>query len=84
MAFHLGLVGLLPVIGVPFGLAAVALFVRARLRRNREWNPAEHYLEWGAGFAVTGLAFTLISIALVTAIQLQAHSSHRTFSLDFE
>jgi hypothetical protein len=77
-AFICGLFGLLPVIGIPFGLAAIVFFVRTRLRKSTEWNPAEHYLNWAARLALIGAVLTLIVIALAmaSAIQQGNHSHY--------
>lgn len=70
-AFVCGLIGLLPVIGVPFGVAAIVIFIRARRRKSTEWNPAEHYIDWGARFGLLGLVLTLIGAALFFANTIQ-------------
>jgi len=63
-AFVCGLLSLLPLIGLPFGIAAVAQFIRVRSRRNVEWNPAERYLDLGATFALIGFGLTLLAIGI--------------------
>jgi len=70
-AFICGLLGLMPLIGVPFGMAALGLFFVTRHCRA-DWNPAQHYLDWGVrlallGFALTLFAFTILSLAIINA-----------------
>ena len=59
-SFRCGLVGLIPVLGVPF--AARAWLEYFRLRRPREglWNPASRYLTCSALLASAGLMLTLL------------------------
>ena len=65
--FVCGLIGVAPVVGLPFGLAAIGLFISARRKRSG-WNPAEHYLDWGVRFALLGFILTLLLVALLMAI----------------
>ena len=73
-----GLIGLLPVIGFPFVVTAFVYFIRLRLRHSSEWNPAEHYLDWGVRFALLGLVITLLLAALVMAVAIQ-QSTHTDY-----
>ena len=61
-AFVCGLVGVLPVIGLPPALYALSCWARIRLRYRDEWNPASGYLSWGAALAVLGFGVTAIGI----------------------
>ena len=70
-AFVCGLFGLVPAIGIPFAVAAIVYFIRARLRKNAEWNPAETHLDWGVRFAILGLVITLLLVALIMAIAIR-------------
>lgn len=67
-AFACGLVGLLPVIGIPFGVSALFFFIKARLKKNAPWNPASDYLDLAAVFALIGLILSLITVGIVAAI----------------
>lgn len=69
--FQFGLLGLLPVIGLPFAFAALWLGGRARVREKRYWNAAKPYRIWGiicaAGSTVGwGIVAALIIYATTT------------------
>jgi hypothetical protein len=82
--FICGLFGLLPLVGLPFGIAAVVQFICVRRRRDIEWNPAERYLDWGAIFALIGFGLTLlvVAIALFNVINYSMHSSGGIYGLE--
>ena len=69
--FWLGCLGLMPVVGVPFALIATIRAVQLNRRYRDEWNPAKHYLEWGARLACAGLIgsalFAIGCYAIATA-----------------
>lgn len=52
--FVCGLIGLLPVIGLPFSILALWNAGRARTREKQCWNPAKAYRIWGVVCAVMG------------------------------
>ena len=52
-----GMLGLLPVIGFPFALAALVLSVKVRARQKNNWNAARAYRVWGVVCAATGTIF---------------------------
>jgi hypothetical protein len=63
--FTFGLLGFLPVIGLPFALIAVWSSGRARMREKQFWNPAKPYRICGIvcgtiGALVWGGIYTLI------------------------
>jgi len=65
-AFILGMMGLLPLVGILPSLFALGVWGRIRTRHGDEWNPAADYLDWGLRLAVIGLAAsTLLIMALV-------------------
>ena len=70
--FCQSLFGLLPIIGLPFAVAAIVRFVRVSWYRGAEWNPAERYLYWGLRCAILGL---LLSLAAFTVIVLEVQSA---------
>ena len=49
-----GLLGLIPVIGLPFALAALWISGRVRVEEKRFWNPARPYRILGVVCAVVG------------------------------
>ena len=52
--FVLGLLGLLPLIGLPFALAALWISGRIRLQEKYLWNAARPYRIWGVVCAALG------------------------------
>jgi len=65
--FTMGLIGLLPVLGVPFAIIAVSNFFRIKRIAGGEWNPAQTYLTWGLATALSGL-FLSVLVTFVVAI----------------
>jgi hypothetical protein len=60
-----GLLGLIPVIGLPFALAALWLSGQVRLKEKLYWNAARPYRIWGVvcaalGTLLWGFVFALI------------------------
>jgi hypothetical protein len=55
--FVYGLLGLLPVIGLPFALAALWISGRVRVKEKQLWNAARPYRIWGAVCAIVGTIF---------------------------
>jgi len=49
-----GLLGLLPFIGLPFGLAALWISGRVRMKEKQFWNAARPYRIWGVVCAAVG------------------------------
>ena len=49
-----GLLGLLPVIGLPFALAALWVSGRVRCQEKIFWNAARPHRLWGVAFAALG------------------------------
>ena len=45
--FVCGLVGLLPLIGFPFAVAALVISGNVRVRQKKYWNAAKPYWIWG-------------------------------------
>ena len=68
--FAFGLVGLLPVIGVPFAFIAVSNYLQVKRRKGSIWNPAERYLGIGSLCATAGLGLTFL---IVSAIVIQLY-----------
>ena len=52
--FAFGLLGLLPVIGLPFALAALWIAGRVRMKEKQLWNAARSYRIWGVVCAAGG------------------------------
>ena len=49
-----GMLGLIPVIGLPFALAALWISGRVRAKEKQMWNAAQPYRIWGAVCAAVG------------------------------
>ena len=64
-----GLLGLIPVIGISFIIAAFICYRRVRREAGTEWNPARRQLCWGVGLAITDLVLLSAAIVLVVVIQ---------------
>jgi hypothetical protein len=55
--FIYGLLGLLPLFGLPFALAALFISGRVRVKEKLFWNAARPYRLWGMVCASIGLIF---------------------------
>jgi len=65
--FRWGLLGLLPVIGIPMAVRALLHYHRVKSGPAGVWNPARRYLRWGGICARLGLwVFLVIPLAIVT------------------
>ncbi|MBI2927222.1 MAG: hypothetical protein HYY24_16130 [Verrucomicrobia bacterium] len=64
-AWVCGLIGLIPVLGVPLAVLAVSLFFKVRAEAGDEWNPAENYLRWAVVCAVLGLGLTFLLVLVI-------------------
>ena len=65
--FVYGLLGLLPVIGLPFALAALWISGRVRGKEKQMWNAARPYRIWGAVCAAFGTVLWTGVLAIVMA-----------------
>jgi ABC-type phosphate transport system permease subunit len=66
--FVLGLLGLIPVLGIPMSLMALRQH-RLVMRVKRDtWNPAQRYLFWGAVCARMGLCILILASLAIAAI----------------
>jgi hypothetical protein len=63
--FVFGLIGLLPIIGLPFSILALWNGGRARVREKQYWNPAKVYRNWGVICAAIGMVIWVIVGALI-------------------
>jgi hypothetical protein len=60
-----GLLGLLPFIGLPFGLAALWVSGEVRVKEKIFWNAAKPYRIWGVVCAAVGMVFWSFILMLV-------------------
>jgi hypothetical protein len=58
--FVLGLVSLVPVLGLPAAIFSIFRFAQGRAAMRNEWNPAEAYLYTGLALAGIGLLANLV------------------------
>lgn len=63
--FRLGLLGLMPVIGLPMAVQAIVCYRRVLKDRSGLWNPAHHYWRWGGVCARLGVVLFLVSLWVV-------------------
>ena len=74
--FVFGLLGLLPVIGLPFALAALWISGRVRMKERQLWNAARPYRIWGVICAAAGTilwGFILMLIIYSTVFNSNGH-----------
>lgn len=64
--FIFGLLALLPIIGIPFGIAALILSGRVHSGQKHFWNPARIYWTCGNICAFVGtIAWTMVFILII-------------------
>ncbi len=63
--FTYGLLGWLPLIGLPFALAALWLGGRVRVKEKQLWNAARPYRIWGVILATVGTLFWFLVAILI-------------------
>ena len=62
-----GLLGLLPIIGLPFALAALWISGRVRTKEKLFWNAAKPYRIWGVVCAAVGTVLWTGVLAIIVA-----------------
>jgi hypothetical protein len=55
--FVFGLLGLIPLIGLPFAFSALWISGRVRVKEKQFWNAARPYRIWGVACAAAGTIF---------------------------
>jgi len=67
-----GVLSLLPVIGLPFGLAALWISGRVRQQEKQFWNAAQPYRIWGVICAAIGmiLGTGILGVMVIRATML--------------
>lgn len=66
--FFLGLLSLLPVIGLPMLVLALRHHRRVCQIRNGHWNPAHRQLHWGVVCARMGVVLLALEITAAAAV----------------
>jgi hypothetical protein len=77
--FVFGMLGLLPVFGLPFALAALWISGRVRVKEKQLWNAARPYRIWGVVCAAAGTilwGFILMLIIYSTATNSNGSGNH--------
>lgn len=69
--FVCGLLGLLPVVGLPFALAALILSGQVRAGQKKHWNAARPYWIWGVVCAAAGPIFWTVILTLIILARIQ-------------
>lgn len=66
--FIFGLLAILPIIGIAFGIAALILWVRVRRQQKQLWNVARPYANCGSLCALWGIInWTFVVIMIIWA-----------------
>ena len=63
--FTLGLFGIIPGLGIPFAIAALANYFHVKGLVGEHWNPAQTYLTWGLATALCGLFLNVVIVGIV-------------------
>ena len=71
----LGALGLLPIIGLPFALAALWVAGKVRVQEKRFWNPARNYRIWGVACAALGAVVWFVIDTLIVCQALSLYIS---------
>jgi len=67
-----GVLGLLPIIGLPFAVRALVCYRRARREAGGDWNPATRQLYSGHTLAVVGCGLTVLTLAVIVVAVINA------------
>ena len=82
--FVFGLLGLIPLIGLPFALAALWISGRVRVKEKLFWNSARPYRIWGVVCAAAGALFWFLIGALIAYSSINHGGSGGTYGLSGE
>jgi hypothetical protein len=66
---------LLPIIGLPFALAALWISGRVRVKEKQFWNAARHYRIWGVVCAAIGAVVWSVVDGLLIAGSISRYIS---------
>jgi len=67
--FVCGLIGFLPIIGIPLAIYALLCWLTVGRRYGGQWNPASAYLRAGAALALFGLLSSALLVAAAIIAQ---------------
>lgn len=74
--FFLGLLGLLPVVGIPMAAMALHNYRRVALGQGALWNPAQRYLVLGGICARLGFTLFFLIPAIIIIVLFVLSLSH--------
>jgi hypothetical protein len=74
--FVFGVLGLLPVIGLPFAIAALVVSARVRAGQKKFWNAARPYWIWGEACAAVGTVLWSVIDAILIYYSMTNGSFH--------
>ncbi len=66
--FVYGVIGLVPLIGIPFAMATIVQSRHLRKTKRQDWNPAERYLTAARGLGPLGFLTSTVFLCLVGLI----------------
>jgi heme/copper-type cytochrome/quinol oxidase subunit 2 len=66
-----GLLGLLPVVGLPFAFAALVFSREVRAGQKKYWNAARLYWIWGVVCAAAGPIFWTVILTLIISARIR-------------
>ena len=69
--FVFGLLGLIPLVGLPFAIAALWISGRVRVKEKLFWNAARPYRIWGVVCAAAGPIFWGFILFLIILARIQ-------------
>jgi hypothetical protein len=77
--FQFGLLSLIPILGIPFAIVALAEYGRIKRRRGATWNPAKKQLFWGTQCARLTFWPTFILGILYVSAHLMGYDHGKLF-----
>jgi hypothetical protein len=77
--FVLGWFGLVPLLGLPFGVWALVVFWKTRRQAAGYRNPARAYLRSGLGLAIAGLLFSVVTTMTINLALYHAYLEGRVW-----
>ena len=82
--FVFGLLGLIPVVGLPFALAALWIAGRVRVSEKKLWNAAGPYRIWGVVLATAGTLFWFLLAVLIAFNSINSGRSAGAYGISGE
>jgi hypothetical protein len=69
--FACGLLALVPLLGLPFAVAAVIWYTKSSTHSVGDWNPARRYAVLGLAFALVGSFLTITAVFCTIVFYLE-------------